>query len=242
MNSAAYRQSSRVSPELYSKDSFNRLIARGSRLRVDGEIVRDVALAASGLLNTTLGGPSIYTPAPAFLFVPPSSYMSFPWKDETGPDRYRRALYTFRRRSTPYPMLQTFDTPNGDSACVRRVRSNTPIQALTSLNETLFVECAQALARRTLEQGGRTDAQRVQHAFRRVVSRPPTQKERDELLGLLARQRTHLKQGWVNASELATGTNATPSNLPKGSTPSELAAYTVLARVLLNLDEAVTKE
>ncbi len=242
VNSAAYRQSSRVSPELYSKDSFNRLIARGSRLRVDGEIVRDVALAASGLLNTTLGGPSIYTPAPAFLFVPPSSYMSFPWKDETGPDRYRRALYTFRRRSTPYPMLQTFDTPNGDSACVRRVRSNTPIQALTSLNETLFVECAQALARRTLEQGGRTDAQRVQHAFRRVVSRPPTQKERDELLGLLARQRTHLKQGWVNASELATGTNATPSNLPKGSTPSELAAYTVLARVLLNLDEAVTKE
>ncbi len=242
VNSSAYRQSSRVSSELYAKDPFNGLIARASRLRVDGEIVRDVALAASGLLNTNLGGPSIYAPAPAFLFVPPSSYMAFPWKDETGSDRYRRALYTFRRRSTPYPMLQTFDTPNGDSACVRRVRSNTPLQALTSLNETLFVECAQALAMRTLEQGGRTESERVQYAFRRVVSRSPTPNEKKELLGLLSRQRVHLGQGWVNILELATGTNAPSPNLPKGTTPSELAAYTVLSRVLLNLDEAVTKE
>ncbi len=240
--SATYRQSSRVRPELYAKDAFNRLLARGARLRVDGEIVRDIALAASGLLNTNLGGPSIYAPAPAFLFVAPSSYMSFPWKDATGPDRYRRAFYTFRRRSTPYPMLQTFDTPNGDASCVRRVRSNTPLQALTALNETLFVECAQALAKQTLVHGGHTDAERVRYAFRRVVSRWPTAAERKELLGLLTRQRRHMADGWVNVAELGTGANSPPANLPKGATPADLASYTVLSRVLLNLDEAITKE
>jgi hypothetical protein len=194
------------------------------------------------LLNPKLGGPSLYAPAPAFLFVPPTSYSPFPWQDATGPDRYRRALYTFRRRSTPYPMLQTFDTPNGDAACIRRVRSNTPLQALTSLNETLFVECAQAMARNILAEGGSSDSERIQHAFRRVTARSPTAKEQAHLLSLLERQKKHLGEGWVNASELATGTNAVPVNLPNGSTPTQLAAYTVLSRVLLNLDETITKE
>ncbi len=242
VNSAAYRQSSHVTPNLYALDPYNRLLARGARFRVEGEAVRDIALAVSGLLNPKLGGPSLYTPAPAFLFDPPTSYMPFPWKDVTGPDRYRRALYTFRRRSTPYPMLQNFDTPNGDAACVRRVRSNTPLQALTSLNETLFIECAQALARTVLTEGGNTDAERVSHAFRRVTARPPTAKEQGHLVSLLERQKKHLSEGWVNAGELATGTNAAPANLPKGTTPTQLAAYTVLSRVLLNLDETITKE
>jgi len=242
VNSAAYRQASRVTPDLYARDPYNRLLARGARFRVEGEAVRDIALAVSGLLNPKLGGPSLYTPAPAFLFVPPTSYSPFPWQDVTGPDCYRRALYTFRRRSTPYPMLQNFDTPNGDAACVRRVRSNTPLQALTSLNETLFVECAQSLARNILSEGGTSDAERIQHAFRRVTARPPTTKEQSHLLSLLERQKQHLAEGWVSAGELATGTNAAPTHLPKGSTPTQLAAYTVLSRVLLNLDETITKE
>ena len=121
---------------------------------MDAEIVRDIALSASGLFNEKMGGPSVTPPAPAFLFQPPASYGPKIWKEETGPDRYRRAFYTFRFRSVPYPMLQTFDAPNGDFSCVRRLRSNTPLQALATLNEVVFVECAQALARRTLEQPG----------------------------------------------------------------------------------------
>src|SRR5207253_1823372 len=123
------------------------------RFRVEGEIVRDIALASSGLLNPAIGGRSVMPPAPAYLFQPPASYAPFPWIDETGPEKYRRAIYTWRRRSTPYPMLQTFDVPNGESSCVRRSRSNSPLQALVSLNEPMFVECAQALAKATLESG-----------------------------------------------------------------------------------------
>jgi hypothetical protein len=242
VHSAAYQQSAKVTPALEELDPANRLLARGPRFRVDGESVRDIALAASGLLQTNLGGPSLFTPAPAFLFVPPTSYQEFPWKDVSGSERYRRALYTFRRRSTPYPMLQTFDAPNGDSACVRRARSNTPLQALTSLNEPLFVDCARALAKTTLTEGGATDPARIGYAFRRVLSRPPTDREQAECLALLERERTHIGEGWVNPSELATGASRVAADLPPRSTPTQLAAYTVLSRVLLNLDEAITKE
>ena len=115
--------------------------------------MRDVALAASGLLNPALGGPSVFPPAPEFLFQPPASYGPKPWPAAAETDRYRRALYTFRFRSVPYPMLQTFDAPHGELACVRRVRSNTPLQALVTLNEPVFLDCARALARRTLAEG-----------------------------------------------------------------------------------------
>src|SRR5262249_4498684 len=158
----------------------------------------DIALATSGLLNPRLGGPSIYAPAPGFLFLPPSSYAPFPWKEETGPERYRRAVYTFRRRSTPYPMLAIFDAPNGDASCVRRTRSNTRLQALTTLNETVFVECAQALARKVLEAGGRTDRERVDYAFRRVLARTPTDDERKVLHGLLEAQLKRIAEGRVD--------------------------------------------
>ena len=181
-------------------------------------------------------------PAPAYLFQPPASYAPFPWVDETGPEKYRRALYTFRRRSTPYPVLQTFDVPNADFSCVRRQRSNSPLQALVSLNEPQFVECAQALARTTLEAGGKTDADRVAYAFRRALSRAPSQEERQELLDLLARQRGRIAEGWVNPAEVATGKNEKPANLPAGVSPAQLAAYTVVSRVILNLDETITKE
>jgi Protein of unknown function (DUF1553)/Protein of unknown function (DUF1549)/Planctomycete cytochrome C len=241
VGSATYRQSSRGTPQLYERDPYNRLLARGPRFRVEAEIVRDIALASSGLLNRKLGGPSIYAPAPAFLFLPPASYAPFPWKEETGPDRYRRALYTFRRRSTPYPMLATFDAPNGDSSCVRRLRSNTPLQALTTLNETVFVECARALARRVLEGGGGTDAERIAYAFRRVLGRTPTVEERSVLLDLLEAQMRGIAEGRVDPRGLATGGVARLDLLP-GVSVDQLAAYAVVSRALLNLDETITKE
>jgi mono/diheme cytochrome c family protein len=242
VNSSTYRQSSKVSPELFTRDPANRLLARGPRLRLEAELVRDVALSASGLLNPKIGGPSIFSPSPAFLYQPPASYAPFPWKEVSGDDRYRRAIYTFRRRSTPYPMLQVFDAPNGDSSCVRRMRSNTPLQALVLLNETVFVECAQGLARKILADGGHTDGERLTYAFRQVLSRPPTHDEETELINLLHKQQQRIAAGWVNATEIGTGKSDPPEKLPNGTTPAQLAAYTVVSRVLLNLDEAITKE
>ena len=242
VSSATYRQSSVMTPETYTRDPYNRLLARGPRFRVEGEIVRDIALASSGLLNPALGGRSVFPPAPEFLFAPPVSYGPKDWPVETGPERYRRSLYIFRFRSVPYPLLQTFDAPNGDFSCVRRLRSNTPLQALVSLNETTFMECAQALARKTLTEGGTTDKDRIDFAFRRALSRPPTDSERAELLALLEKQKQHLSEGWVNATELATGKNEFTDKLPANITPTQLAAYTVVSRVLLNLDETITKE
>ncbi|MBK5291482.1 MAG: PSD1 domain-containing protein [Acidobacteriia bacterium] len=215
VNSSTYRQSSHLTPELLERDPNNRLLARGSRFRVDAEIVRDVALAASGLLNPAVGGPSVYPPAPDFLFQPPVSYGPKIWNEDKGQDRYRRALYTHRYRSVPYPMLQIFDAPNGDTSCVRRSRSNTPLQALTTLNEPLFVESAAALAKLTLAQGGPTDSARLTFAFRRCTARKPNQRESDVLLSFLAKQRERL---------------------------GEDAAWKALSRVLLNLDETITKE
>ncbi len=242
VTSATYRQASHVTPALYAKDPYNHLLARGPRFRVEGEIVRDIALAASGLLNPAMGGRSIYPPAPEFLFQPPASYGPKTWTEDTGPERYRRSLYVFKFRSSPFPMLQTFDAPNGDFSCVRRLRSNTPLQALVSLNEPVFVECAQALARLTLAEGGKTDTARIAYAFRRALSRPPTAGEKEELLSLLNKEKARIGAGWVNSYELGTGKNELPARLPAGTTPMQLAAYTVVSRVLLNLDETITKE
>ncbi len=150
--------------------------------------MRDIALEASGLLYTKVGGPSASPPAPAFLFQPPASYGPKVWAEATGPDRYRRALYTFRYRSVPYPMLQAFDAPNGDFACVRRPRSNTPLQALTTLNEPIYLECARALALSTVLRGGSTDADRLIYAVRRTLGRPPLEREATILLDLLKRE------------------------------------------------------
>ncbi len=231
VHSNTYRQASKATPALLEKDPYNRLLARGPRLRVEGEIVRDIALAASGLLNPKVGGPSVYPPAPDFLFLPPASYGPKNWHEEKGADRYRRGIYTFRYRSVPYPMLQNFDAPNGDFACVRRTRSNTPLQALTTLNEPLFLETARALAKMTMAEGGDTDAKRIDYAFRRCMARTPNDAERAELQSLLERQTQRFVQGKLKAADM-TGGDANP----------QLAGWTVLARVLLNLDETITKE
>jgi hypothetical protein len=242
VDSATYRQSSRVIPELYARDPYNRLLARGPRFRVEAEAVRDIALAVSGLLNPKLGGPSTFPPAPEFLFLPPASYGPKIWKQDSGADRYRRAVYTFRYRSVPYPMLQTFDAPNGDFSCVRRVRSNTPLQALVTLNEPLFVECAQALGVRVLKEGGADDEARVDYLFRRCLARPSTSAERRELLELLARQTKHIADGWTDAKAIAHRDVQKPIDLPAGATPTQVAAWTLVSRVVLNLDETITKE
>jgi mono/diheme cytochrome c family protein len=240
--SAAYRQSSNVTPELLSKDPDNRLMARGPRYRVDAELVRDIALAASGLLTDKIGGPSVYPPAPALLFQPPASYAPKTWNVETGPDRYRRALYTFRFRSVPYPVLQAFDAPNGEMACVRRARSDTPLQALATLNEPLFVESAQALAARALREGGATDRSRVAYAFRLCTARTPSPAEADVLLELLAKEDRRLADGWLNSLDLAGLKPGDSGALPAGVTPRRLAAWTAVSRVMLNLYETITKE
>jgi len=196
---------------MLAADPGNRLLARASRFRVDAEIVHDIALQASGLLNPEIGGPSVRPPAPAFLFLPPASYGPKTWIDDTGPNRYRRAIYTFRYRSVPFPMLQAFDAPNGESACVRRSRSNTPLQALTTLNETLFVESARALALRILKEGGATDADRLTHGFRLTLSRRPAGAERDVLLSLLHKQQSRLAEGWLGVREITGLTTETKS-------------------------------
>jgi hypothetical protein len=242
VTSSTYRQSSRVTPESYARDPFNRLLGRGARLRVEAEIVRDLALAASGLLNPHLGGPSVYPPAPEFLFQPPVSYGPKNWHEERGEHRYRRSLYTFRFRSVPYPALQTFDAPNGDFSCVRRPRSNTPLQALTTLNETTFLESARALAALVLREGGSTDARRLDYAFRRCLARSPAPAEAETLLAFLDQQTRRWSAPDARPAELAAHDPARPPALPEGASLAQLAAWTAVARVLLNLDETITKE
>ncbi len=244
VNSATYRQSSRVTPELLAYDPYNRLLARGPRFRVESEVVRDVALSASGLLEAKLGGPSVFPPLPEFMLQPPVSYGPKTWPLSRGGDRYRRGLYTFRYRSLPYPVMQTFDAPNGDFSCVRRVRSNTPLQALVTLNEPVSVECAQALARRTLTEAEHSDDARLTYAFRLCVARQPTAEEKATLARFYAGQKQRIADGWLNPWQLVGAPNdeGQPPTVPAGATPAELAAWTAVSRVLLNLDETITKQ
>jgi hypothetical protein len=241
-DSAAYRRSSRPSPDQLKRDPYNRLLARGPRHRVDAETVRDIALAASGLLNPEMGGPSVFPPAPGFLFQPPVSYGPKVWREDTGSNRYRRSLYTFRFRSVPYPVLQTFDAPNGDFSCVRRSRSNTPMQALVTLNETTFVEAAKALGLKTLNEGGSSDEERVRFAFRRCLGRKPTHEEMAELLRVKTETVDSLKGDTTKAWKIAVQNAAMPPALPEASGPADLAGWVAVSRVLLNLDETITKE
>lgn len=210
VSSATYRQSSRHRPELASIDARNRLLARQNRLRLDAEVVRDVALSASGLLHRAIGGPSVYPPQPngvyAFTQVPRN------WQANIGADRYRRGLYTYFWRSAPHPDLTVFDAPEALSTCTRRNRSNTPLQALTLLNDQGFYEFAQALAQRIQRECPEDEGERIAFAFRLCLGRSPSERERQALERLLQRQ--------AKAQD----------------------AWTSIARVLLNLDEFITRE
>jgi hypothetical protein len=240
VTSATYQQGARVTPELLERDPQNRLLARGPRFRAEAEVVRDIALSASGLLSDKLGGPSVFPPVPAsvleYNYVKPAY-----WEPAEGADRYRRALYVFRKRSMPDPALNAFDAPTGDAACTRRPRSNSPLAALTALNETIFVEAAQALALRILREGGPDDDARANHAFRLCTSRPPADGERRALLKLLASQRERLAKGELKAGDIAFSPFSKATDIPANATPNEIAAWAIVARVLLNLDETVSK-
>ncbi|MBL9195574.1 MAG: PSD1 domain-containing protein [Opitutaceae bacterium] len=218
VTSATYRRQSHARPDLALVDPLNHLLARQTRLRLDAELVRDVSLAASGLLAPKLGGPPVYPPQPDGVMNLGQSRRA--WIPSTGADRHRRSLYTHYWRATPHPALAVFDAPDAFSACTRRIRSNTPLQALTLLNDRQFVEFAEALAARILRAGGPDDSARLAFAFQLCLSRPPAAAERDRLLDLL---RTLQQPG--------TGEPA--------ATPLE--AWVAVARVLLNLDETITR-
>jgi len=245
LNSATYRQSSQVTPELLARDPDNRLLARGARFRMEAEGVRDLSLAVSGLINLDVGGPPVYPPCPEFLFQPPASYGPKNWPLATGVDRYRRALYTFRFRSVPYPVLQIFDAPVGEVSCVRRTKSNTPLQALATLNEPLFLECARHLALISLQTPGVAEKDRLKQTFRRCVSRFPLDSELVTLTAYLNRQRERLHKGELKAIVLALGeeqaSQAGKDQAADQSALQERAAWTLLCRVLLNLDETITR-
>jgi hypothetical protein len=241
--SSTYRQSSHVTAEQLERDPANRLLSRGPRFRLDAELVRDVALSASGLLNEAVGGPPVYPPAPEFLFQPPASYGPKTWKHDQGSAMYRRGLYTFRFRSVPYPAFAVFDAPSGTAACTRRSRSNTPLQALTTLNEPLYVASARALARQVLAQAAASDAERIQYAFRRTVSRGATSQEVARLGAFLADVREHFQRPeHADSLRQMTQGDAAEEEATSDEPLLELAAWTSTCRVILNLDETITKE
>jgi hypothetical protein len=235
VTSATYRQSSAVTPELVRRDPYNRLMARGPRNRLAAEQLRDQALAASGLLSSKMHGPSVMPPQPDGVWQ--VVYNSEQWLTPTGDDRYRRGLYTFWRRSAPYPAMVAFDAPSREYCIVRRSRTNTPLQALVTLNDPAFVEAAQALARRTIAEGGSTLAQRAAYAFRCCLSRSPKEAEIARLVALFQSELAHFRQD-ANAAKNIIGN---PSSLSPQIEAAEAAAWTVVANVLLNLDETVTK-
>jgi hypothetical protein len=240
VTSRTYQQDSRVTPLLLERDPGNRLLARGPRFRADAEMVRDIALAAAGLLTTKVGGPSVFPPVPENVLSYNYVKVDY-WHVPDGPERYRRSLYLFRKRSMPDPMLTAFDAPNADLACARRARSNTPMAALTSLNEPIFVEAAQGLARRIWREGGTTDAERIAYGYRLCTARSPAPAEVASVQRLLADTRERLRRGELNATTLAFASSLKPAELPADATPIDLAAWTIAGRVLLNLDETLTK-
>jgi mono/diheme cytochrome c family protein len=245
VTSAVYRQSSAATPALVERDPHNRLLARGPRFRMDAETVRDAALAASGLLSRKVGGPSVFPPQPDGIWDIP--YSNEKWVTSDGEDRYRRGVYTFIRRSAAYPSFTTFDATSRESCTVRRVRTNTPLQALVTLNDDAFFEAAQALAARVVRdtpasatsvaQGlSPADASRATNAFRRVLSRTPAASELERIVASYTRQLERFGKDPEAAARAIKGYAV------EGCDAAEQAAWTLVANALLNLDEALTKE
>ena len=242
VGSAAYRQSSRVRPELQDRDPKNVLLARQSRFRVEAEVIRDLALAASGLLSPKVGGPSVRPPQP-----PGISELTYAnsarWEESQGEDRYRRGMYTHFQRTSPYPMLMTFDSPDSNVCAVRRERSNTPLQALTLMNDAAFVECAQSLGRRLIAETPAASAdagllvrERIRLAFRLCLSREPEEQEAVRLQELYAELLPLCQANPAGAAQLAGAAAAA------GGDVAEAAAWVAIARTVLNLDEFVSRE
>jgi mono/diheme cytochrome c family protein len=236
VTSATYRQSSQITGDAAKADPDNRWLARGPRVRLSAEMVRDQALAASGLLSNKMYGPPVRPPQPD-LGLKAAFGGSTDWKTSAGENRYRRALYTTWRRSNPYPSMATFDAPNREVCTVRRNSTNTPLQSLVTLNDPVFVEAAQALARRAIEHSGGIQDQ-VAYAFRRCLSRSPNATELESLVTLYEDSHARLTKKSKAAVKLAT---VPLGKLPPKIDATDAAAMTMVANVLLNLDEMFLK-
>ena len=218
-----------------SVDPRNELLYRQNRVRVEGELVRDLSLDAAGLLSKRIGGPSVFPPLPPG--VAAFSYAnSFKWSESKGEDRYRRGMYTFFKRTSPHPNLINFDCPDSNRSNVRRNRSNTPLQALLTLNNTTHHEAAQALARRVLSESHASDATRLVRAFRYCLIRTPDDAEVAELQRLLKASRAHYSTNESDAVALV------GSHVVKNLDAKETAAWVATTRILLNTDEFLTRE
>ena len=239
--SDTYQRSSHATNMMLELDPKNRWLTRGPRFRCDAETVRDMVLSISGLMHHKLGGPSVIPPVPQNVLDYNYVYPGY-WKAAEGPERYRRALYMFRKRSMPDPVLSSFDAPNGDAACARRIRSNTPLAALTGLNEPIFVEAANGFAMRILRESPASDVERIEKAYKLATSRSASDEEKKQLIKFLEQQRKRLADGWLNPREIITGDPGKLKDLPEGTTPQDAAAWTLAARVLLNLDETLSKQ
>jgi hypothetical protein len=212
VTSATYRQSSVVTQELAEKDRENLLLARGSRFRLDSELVRDGALSAAGLLSSKMGGPGVFPPQPASV-TSEGTYGRIDWKTSEGEDRTRRSLYTFIKRTAPFAMATTFDAPTGESCIARRDVSNSPLQALTLLNDEMFMEAARALGAKAMATAT-DDVSRITFVLRRCVTRPPAADELTTMKAFVAAQR--------------------------GRKVADKDIWTAVARAALNLDESIT--
>jgi cytochrome c553 len=228
VTSATYRQSSRVTPGLLARDPGNRLLARGPRVRLDAEVVRDLVLRSSGLLAMQLGGPSVFPPQPPEVTTE-GAYGQLNWKVSDGRDRHRRGLYTFMKRTAPFALFSTFDGPSGEVCLARREVSNTPLQALTMLNDQTILDASREVARRMTDDKGDLET-RVNRAFRDVLTRPPTAEEVAMLTRFLSAQRERFEKKELDAAVVA-GAGA----------GADRAAWTALARVLFNLDETIMR-
>ena len=235
VTSATYRQSSHVRPDIKPVDPYNRLLARQSRFRLDAEVIRDVTLTASGLLSRKIGGKSVFPPQPAGAMR--IGQMKRPWDTSDGSDRYRRGMYTFFWRATPYPSLMVFDAPDSTLSCTQRNRSNTPLQALTLLNDRAFFELSRGLAERVLNSTFSSDSERIRYAFKRCLAREPANSELQPLLQFLKHQKQQLPQFPEELNALV------PKSTDMDSARHvETAAWITLSRVMFNLDEFITRE
>ena len=230
--SATYRQQSSVSPALLAQDPFNKLLARGPRVRLSAEQVRDQALAVSGLLSSKMFGQSVMPTQPDGIWQSP--YDGAKWEPSTGEDAHRRALYTYWKRTAPYPSMVTFDSPSREFCQIRRLRTNTPLQALVTLNDPIYVEAAEYLAEFMHSQGQTPDA-RIRAGFRRVMLRNPSPQKLAVLTRLYHSAEQHYQQNPDEMRQLLT------LNPCETVTP-QIAALTVTANTMLNLDEVITKE
>ncbi len=230
VTSATYRQRSAATPQLVELDPQNRLLARGPRFRVSGEMVRDIMLKSTGLLSDKMFGPGVRPPQPAS--VTALSYGSTAWHPSVGEDRYRRSLYTFRKRTAAFAAYTVFDAPSGENCVVRRNRSNTPLQALTVLNDEMYLEMARALAQKTIEQRFNTTPDSAKFIFRSCVTRPPEDSELNALVNYFRAQKSRLEQGELDVTLIGGDEQAS----------HELAAWSMVARVVMNLDETITKQ